>query len=77
MARACHGKRDVANLRGWLAWTQMGHMRAHELRLRHDESTGETPQKRDLALPAALPAFRPDDEVIADFRRMGGAWRSG
>jgi hypothetical protein len=52
--------------------TQMGHMRAHELRLRRDEPTGETPQKRDLTLPTALPAFRPDDEVIADFRRLGG-----
>jgi len=26
--------------------TQMGHLRAHELRLRKDQSTGETPQKK-------------------------------
>jgi hypothetical protein len=52
---------------------QMGYIRAHELRLRQDVPTGETPQKRELPLPTALPAFRSDDQVIAEFRCFGGA----
>lgn len=50
------------------AQEQMGAMRQHELRLAKDEPTGQTPHKKDVALPLSLPSFRPDKTIIAELR---------
>ncbi|EKX31905.1 hypothetical protein GUITHDRAFT_121904 [Guillardia theta CCMP2712] len=39
-----------------------------ELELVQDLPTGQTPMKKELRIPSSLPAFRSDDEVLAELR---------
>ena len=57
-------RRDAAEARATAAARILLHMCPHTTAC----TTGETPQKRALPLPPALPAFRSDAVVLADLR---------